>query len=189
MTAVLPHRWTIAGYRQLDKTGLFTDRMTMLLNGEIFVSSMPSPPHDTALNFADAYLRKVVPADHHVRNQQAFDIGTANDPGPDLAVVPGSIRDYVAKTPTAAALIVQVSVTSISTDMTTKAELYASAGVPEYWIVDVEARRLFVFRSPVSNPIGLGEEAYADRRSFGVDAAVATLFSPSVTIKVSELLP
>src|SRR5262245_57460043 len=88
-----PHRWTIAEYRELSKTGLFHDKKTMLLDGVLYVMTLPKPPHDEALNLTYEFLRAAFPSGHHVRNQQGFDIGTRNDPGPDLVVVTGSIRD------------------------------------------------------------------------------------------------
>src|SRR4051812_10714454 len=89
-----PHRWTIREYRELARTGLFNDMKTMLLHGELYTMTVPKPPHDFALTAADEYLRANCPVGHYVRNQQGFDIGTDNDPGPDLAVVPGTFRDY-----------------------------------------------------------------------------------------------
>lgn len=89
-----PYRWTIAEYRELGKTRLFHDMKTMLIDGEIYAMVMPAPPHDTALTLAAMYLATACPAGHDVRNQQGFDIGTRNDTDPDLAVVPGSVRDY-----------------------------------------------------------------------------------------------
>lgn len=97
-----PHRFTLAEYRKLALTGLFNDKKTMLLHGELYVMPMPDPAHDTALNLTNEYLRNAFPTDHHVRNQQSFDIGADNDPGPDLAVVRGSIRDYASHPPTTA---------------------------------------------------------------------------------------
>src|SRR5580692_8415325 len=121
------YRFTIAAYRKLSDTGLFHDIKTMLIDGEIFTMTLPKPPHDTALNLAYEFLRATFPSGHHVRNQQGFDIGTNNDPGPDLAVVTGSIRDYSQRTPTTAILIVEVADSSLYFDTTTKAELYATA--------------------------------------------------------------
>src|SRR4051812_50212791 len=82
-----PYRWTIAEYRELGKTGLFHDKKTMLLDGELYVMVMPKPPNDTALTPAYEYLRAAIPAGHYGRNPQGFDAGLRNDPRPDLAVV------------------------------------------------------------------------------------------------------
>src|SRR5436189_4009422 len=101
-TGPQPHRWTIAEYRELAKTGLFHNKKTMLLDGVLYVMTMPNPPHDEALNLVCEFLRAAFATGHHVRNQQGFDIGTGTDPGPDLVVVKGSIRDLHGRTPTTA---------------------------------------------------------------------------------------
>jgi Uma2 family endonuclease len=182
-----PHRWTIPEYRALDKTGLFTDRKTMLIDGEILVRSLPDPPHNLSLGLADQYLRSLCPAGYHVRNQMAFDVGTENDPGPDLAVVLGSLRDYADRQATEAALIVEVADSSHGLDTTRKPELYAAAKVREYWVLDLKNRRLLVFRDPVAQPKGLGP--YATRLALDSEATAAPLIAPDARVKVADLLP
>jgi Uma2 family endonuclease len=184
-----PHRFTISEYRKLGETGLFHDMKTMLLHGELFTMGMPKPPHDFALNATYEFLRSICPAAHHVRNQQGFDIGIDSDPGPDLAIVPGVLRDYATTTPTAAILIVEVAHTTLAVDTTTKAELYATAGVPEYWVIDLEHQQLIVFRDPQPLPQGLGATAYKTHLTFGPTDRVSPLAAPQAAILVSELLP
>jgi len=184
-----PYRWTISEYRDLDKTGLFHDVKTMLIDGEIFVMPLPSPPHDASLGLTAEFLRSAFTKGVHIRNQQGFDIGTRNDPGPDLAVVTGAIRDFTTSTPTEAILIVEVAVTSLRMDTTTKAELYASAGVPEYWVIDVPGRELHLYRDLVANPEGLGADAYRTRRVLKETDTISPLAAPTAVVKVSELLP
>jgi len=149
----------------------------------------PKPPHDTALTAAYEHLRGLCPAGHYVRNQQSFDIGTDNDPGPDLAIVPGNFRDYATLPPTAALLIVEVADSSLFTDTTTKAELYATANVPEYWVIDLEHRQLIVFRDPQPLPKGLGATAYKTHLTFGPSDRVSPLAAPQATVPVGDLLP
>ncbi len=184
-----PHRFTIAEYRKLYETGLFCDMKTMLIHGELFTMVMPKPPHDFGLAAMYEFLRSVCPAGHYVRNQQGFDIGTNNDPGPDLAVVPGTFRDYATTTPTRALMVVEIAHTTLQMDTTTKAELYATAGVPEYWVLDLEHRQLIVFRDPQLLPTGLGATAYRTHLTFGPTDSVAPLFAPTVTVLVSSQLP
>ena len=190
-TGPTPYRWTIKGYRELGKTGLFHDMKTMLIHGEVYAMVMPNPPHDTALNLAHEFLRGICPAGHHVRNQQGLDIGIDNDPGPDLAIVPGSIRDYATRTPTGnlAVLVVEVSDTTLFIDTTTKAELYATAGVPDHWVIDVENHRLLVFRDPVPLPAGLSATTYRTQLIFGPTDTIAPLTAPTATVRVADLLP
>ena len=184
-----PRRWTLTEYRDLAKAGLLNGLRTILIDGEVLVMPQPGTPHDTALTAAYEFLRASCPADHYVRNQQSFNVGTKHDPGPDLAVVPGGFRDYTHQAPTSALLIVEVADTSLALDTTTKAELYATAGVPEYWVIDLEHRQLIAFRDPQPLPKGLGATAYKTHLTFGPGDTVSPLAAPQASIRVSELLP
>lgn len=184
-----PLRWTVDEYRRLGKTGLFDGVRTMLLHGEIYAMPWPDPPHNTSLLLTQDLLRAIFTTGFHVRNQVAFDVNTRNDPGPDLAVVPGSIRDYATRQATSAVLIVEVADSSLFTDTTTKAELYATANVPEYWVIDLEHRLLLVFRDPVPLPHGLGATAYRTHLRLAETDTVSPLAAPGATIKVADLLP
>jgi Uma2 family endonuclease len=184
-------RWTIAEYRQMARAGLLDGKRTLLIDGEVLTMPQPDPPHDTALSLASEFLRSSCPAGHFVRNQQSFDVGTENDPGPDLAIVPGSIRDYATDAPTRALLIVEVAASSLFTDTTKKAELYATAGVPEYWVIDLEHRQLIVFRDPQPLPLpqGLGATAYKTHLTLGPTDSVSPLAAPTAAVRVGDLLP
>ncbi len=184
-----PHRWTLDEYRRIGRTGLFDGVRTMLLDGVLYVMPHPDPPHNTSLGLTHEILQRVFAAGHHVRNQTAFDVGTRNDPGPDLAVVPGSFRDYATRQVDTAVLIVEVADSSLFTDTTTKAELYATANVPEYWVIDLEHRLLLVFRDPVPLPQGLGATAYRTHRTLAEADTVSPLATPGATIRVADLLP
>lgn len=188
-SAPKPHRFTISEYRKLGETGLFHGMKTKLIHGELFTMGMPKPPHDIGLSLTAAFLQSICPPGHHLRNQQGFDIGTDNDPGPDLAIVPGAIRDYATKTPTTAVLIVEVAETSLLMDTTESAELYATAGVPEYWVLDLEHRQLIVFRDPQPLPTGLGATAYKTHLTFEPTDRVAPLAAPLAAVLVGDLLP
>ncbi len=183
------HLWTVDEYRQLGGLDCFRGVKTMLLGGEIYTMVMPAPPHDVALNLAYRFVFAACPTGHHVRNQQGFDVGTRTDPGPDLAVVPGDIRDDGIGTPTTAVLIIEVAHTSLDMDTSTKAEVYATAGVPDYWVIDIPNRRLLVFRDPVALPAGLGATAYRTRLTLTPADTVAPLAAPASAVKVADLLP
>jgi Uma2 family endonuclease len=185
-----PFRWTLKDYHDLAKTGFLDDKRTMLLDGVLYVMPNPDPPHDIALGQTDDWLRTVFAApNHHVRCQMSFDVGEDTDPGPDLAVVVGSRKDYLTGAPRAAVLIVEVADSSLFYDTTTKAEKYATAQVPDYWVIDLENRQLIVFRDPAPLPASLGANAYRQRNTYGPDAIVAPLAAPDSSVKVADLLP
>ena len=69
---------------------------------------------------------------------------------PDIAVLKENSPDYETRHPQGSELllIVEVAETSLSRDTTTKRDLYARAGVPEYWVLDLESRRVVVHSAP-----------------------------------------
>lgn len=182
-----PFRWTIKQYRELRR--ILGDLRTMLIDGQIFLMVMPKPPHDTALGLTEDWLRTVFGTGHTVRCQMGFDIGEDTDPGPDLAVVLGDRRAHAQQTPTSALLIVEVAETTLFFDTTTKAEKYATAGVPDYWVIDLENRVLVVFRDPAPLPAGLGANAYRTKFTLNPADTVSPLAAPHATVTVGDLLP
>jgi len=183
------YRWSIDAYRQLGRSGMFADMRTLLVDGEILAMSLPDPPHNLSLGLVEDWLRATFAVGYHVRNQMAFDVGTENDPGPDLAVVVGDRRNYADRQATTAILVVEIADSSIFLDTTRKAELYATAGVPDYWVIDLEHRLLLVFRDPAPPSAGLGATAYRTRTTFGPTDSVSSLAQPSATVRVADLLP
>jgi Uma2 family endonuclease len=71
-----------------------------------------------------------------------------SEPEPDLAVVRASDVKSAARHPTTALLVVEVAADSLALDPSVKAAIYAAVGIPEYWIVDVEAKCVEVLLDP-----------------------------------------
>jgi Uma2 family endonuclease len=79
-------------------------------------------------------------------------------------------------------LVVEVSDTSLNFDLTTKAVLYARAGIPEYWVLDVSGRRLIVHRHPQSGK-------YTAVLVYNEQEAVAPLAAPHALFKAADAFP
>ena len=103
----------------------------MLVNGEILEMPAAGGPHDVALTLLDDLIRRAFPTGFAVRCQMSLVLGRSIDPVPDLAVVSGSARDFIHK-PTTAALVVEISDSSLDYNVGDKACLYASAGIADY---------------------------------------------------------
>jgi len=71
--------------------------------------------------------------------------------GPDVAVVPGTFRDYVIGHPSQPVLVVEVSESSLALDREHKGSVYARARVADYWIVNLVDRVLEVYREPIGD--------------------------------------
>ena len=188
-TGPRPLHWTCDLFHDVCNTGILEGRNVILVNGEVLEMPPPNPPHNTGLVLADEVLRAVFQPGYVVRNQMALELKRDVDPVPDLAFVIGSPRDYATRQPTTAALVVEVADSTLDYDTTTKAELYATAGIPDYWVLDVVGRRLLVFRAPAPLPAGLGATAYRTYRVLGPTDTVSPLAVPAAVVTVADLLP
>jgi Uma2 family endonuclease len=180
--------WTVPQFHYLGDLGIFEGRRAWLIDGVIIEEGPMNPPHAIAATKTEDLIRDLFRNGYHVRVAKPLVVGQLTDPEPDVAVVVGKPADYTAH-PTTAVLVIEVSDTSLTTDTTTKAELYATAGIADYWVLDVDGRRLLVFRDPVVLPAGLGATAYRTHLTLGPADSIAPLAAPASTVRVSDLLP
>ncbi len=146
-----PYRWTREQFYQIGDMGLFEGRRAILIEGEILAMPAMGDLHRNYLTLVSDVLREVFGTGFFVSVQCPFDIGRATDPEPDIAIISGTVFDYRGRGLTEAALIVEVSDTTLGYDRGKKASLYASAGVADYWIVNIdqEPAQIEVHRQPV----------------------------------------
>ena len=185
-----PYRWTREQFYRMGEAGLFEGRRAILVEGEILAMPAMGDKHRTAIILGDDALRRVFGEDFFVSVQCPFDIGEATDPEPDLAIVKGNARDFLGRGLTKAALVVEISNTTYRYDQREKASLYAKAGVPEYWIVNLDRQpaQLEVHRAPqadAAQPYGFG---YAEVTAYQAGEIVQPLAATG-PVAVSALLP
>jgi Uma2 family endonuclease len=113
------------------------------------------------------------------RERQPFAANDESEPEPDLAIVPPG--RYADAHPDRAFLLVEVAESSLEYDRETKGPLYAESGVPEYWIVDVAARRVEVYT--------LVERRYGPPAYFGRGQQLAPRAFSDVVVAIDELFP
>ncbi len=184
-------RFTRDQYRAMAEHDFFRGRRVCLLHGEIIDMAAMKEPHACGVSAMADVLRSVFGSGQFVRVQMPIDVSTADDPEPDVVVVPGSPRDYWHQ-PTAPAaslvrIVVEVADSSLDQDTTTKAELYATAGIADYWVLDVENERLLVFRDP--RPIPAGGQSYRTCLRLVSGDTISLLAVPNTLIPVADLLP
>jgi len=158
------------------------DEPVELLDGELLVTPPQGPSHAAIVSDLGERLRDVYGPRCHVRAQCPLAGAADSLPEPDLAVVHGKARDFVAKHPTGAdvVLVVEVARTSQAIDRR-KVRAYATIGVPVYWLLDLTARRLEVRSEPA------GDE-YRSMRLLGEEES-AGLPETSTSWTVGSLLP
>jgi Uma2 family endonuclease len=108
------------------------DMLVLLIDGEILEMTPQSRAHAVATRAVEEALRAAFPTGYNIQVQMPLALDPAAEPEPDVAVVPGSFRDYLDAHPEHAVLIVEVADTSLEFDRTRKADLYARGRIPEY---------------------------------------------------------
>ncbi|MGI8729708.1 MAG: Uma2 family endonuclease [Solirubrobacteraceae bacterium] len=174
------YRISTDDYHRLIEAGAFEDFPACeLIDGLLVRKEMRTREHENAIEWLARWLMFGVDQDRF-----AVRIGAAltlerSEPEPDLMVFPRNApRPYH---PATAALAIEVSVSSLRRDLGRKAALYAQAGVGEYWVLDVGARRLIAHRSA-------GEEGYAERSELGAGARIARPPAGLPELAIDELL-
>lgn len=183
-----PHRWTVTEFHRMWSLGMFTGRRPILLDGVILEQGPMDAPHANGVERMDVAVRAAFGTGWRFRVQLPLVLGLHTDPMPDIAVVAGTLVGSP-EHPTTAVLVVEVSDTTLDTDITEKAENYATAGIGDYWVLDLNNRQLHVFRDPVPLPVGLGATAYRTHKILGPSDTVSPLAALSATVTVSDLLP
>ena len=182
-TANLP-LYTVDEYFALVETGqLAEDDRVELLEGVIVGKSPQTPRHATAVTLAQKVLDGVFAGDL-VFNQRPFIASIRSAPEPDVIVIRGQIRDFADRHPSEALLVVEVAHSSLTQDRLSKSRIYAAAGVPEYWIVNLPDEVLEVYRSPDREARLYGETQVLNR-----SAVVTPLHAPDAQVPVAHLLP
>jgi Uma2 family endonuclease len=180
--------WTVDQFHYLGDLGMFEGRRAMLIDGVIVEEGAMNPPHRIALELSSEVLRTAFGAGWRVCVQMPLVLGQSTDPEPDIAVVAGTARGATAH-PTTAALVVEVADSSLRFDTTVKVAVYAAASIADYWVLDVNARQLLVFRDPRAASTATHGHMYLTQRTLGPADGVAPLAAPGRTVSVADLLP
>jgi Uma2 family endonuclease len=162
------HRFSLEEYHRLIESGALDEDTRMeLIDGLLVDMSAKTAPHENAIAWLNELLVLSVDLDRfQVRVNAALTTGTS-EPEPDIIVIERNApRPYH---PGTAALIIEVAVSSQKRDLRHKPPIYAGAGVPDYWVVDLDAGRVVVHGSPRDGAyehteiVGAGGELVASR--------------------------
>src|SRR5438876_11284042 len=181
-TQVVPtaRRWKRVEYDRLVELGVFEGERLELLDGLLAVREPQGSRHAAGIRAVLDALSAVVGNAWRLDSQLPIALDDESEPEPDVAVVPPDRQRYRDEHPSRPALIVEVAESSYRIDRHFKMSLYARAGVPEYWIVDVGCQVLEVHREPMtSNDAALGWR-YNRVETLGRSDTVSALIAPDV---------
>lgn len=178
-------RVTRERYWQLVGDGTIgPDDRVELLDGVIVAMSPQSPPHAGVVRKLTQWLAGAVGRHATLQIQLPLDLDATSAPEPDVAVVPGRPEDYMAAHPTTALLVIEVADSSLIQDRLTKAPLYAAAGIPEYWVVNLRDRCVEVQCRPIP-----AERRYGESRIARPGDMLEVVAIPAAAIAVAEIFP
>jgi Uma2 family endonuclease len=175
-------RFTADEYHRMAEAGILReDERVELLDGDVVEMSPVGDRHVEAVTrCGEAYAGAWAAGRLRISTQNPVRLGDHDEPQPDLALVPRGIVG--APRLGEILLAVEVADTSVADDREDKVPLYARAGIPETWILNVRDGVLEVYREP-------GPEGYARTYTLRPDRQVACEAFPDVVLRVADLLP
>lgn len=179
-----PHLWTRQDVQRMVETRILDPEARIeLLDGEIVDMPPMGPLHGHAISWANGMLVRAFGPEWVVRVQLDLALDDHNQPVPDFALLTARAMRELADHPSKVDLVIEVSDSSLSYDRIRKAAAYARAGIPEYWIVNLQRRRLEVHRQPDA-AAGLWHE----RLVLGEEDSCRPLGRPETVVRVAELM-
>jgi Uma2 family endonuclease len=142
-----------AEYDRLVELGVFEGERVELLDGVLVTVSPQGSRHAAVVSRLTRMLVAAVGGRGVVRVQLPFAASDTSEPEPDVVIAPPAEDDYVTGHPSSALLVIEVAESSLAYDRR-KAAKYAAAGVPEYWIVDLDANAVEVHSAPDEGAYG-----------------------------------
>lgn len=174
----------------MAELGWFANKRVQLIQGEIVEMAPMGTPHWVAVNNVFRMLNRIfLPERYTVTMQCPIDLNVDSEPEPDITVIEGIPADFTTALPTPdrIRLLVEVADSSLRLDKGVKVEVYATAGIDDYWIVSLPTRTVEIFRKPVA--INHETAEYGSIISYGENEKVSPLSAPDIQISIKDMLP
>ena len=166
-------------FESLVAQGRFEGERVELIEGVLVEMTPQAPGHAACVQRLTRVLSRMLTGRADVRVQLPLAVSDDSLPEPDIAVVP--VADFDDRHPTSALLVVEVAGTSLRKDRLVKADLYARAGVPEYWLVNLLDRHIEVHTGPSAS-------AYTGVAESAVGTSIRLIAFADVEVAVSDIL-
>lgn len=188
---LIPYRLTVDEFLRLVDLGFFPDKPDVeLINGLLVKRMTKRRPHSFSVGKLYSLLHELLPLTWCIQAENPIVLNANSRPEPDIAVIRGNQDDYRDRDPVASdiGLVIEVSESTYRKDRDVMWRLYATAGIPVYWIVNLTARRVEAY----SEPSGKGKAAeYLVSRIFTEEQEIPLGLEgvANRAIRVREILP
>ena len=189
LAEVAPYRFSVADfYRMIDLDFFARESRVGLWDGQVYEKMSKNPPHVASSIMMVTALGRVLPPGWSISAENPITIGPDLAPLPEFALLRGRGLDYSRRRPAAedVGLLVEISESSLKLDTGVKLAAYAKAGISAYWVVNLVAHQVQVYRDPI-----LAEGRYATTESFAPGTMIPLVLDGVVIgpIAASDLLP
>ncbi|OQW76538.1 MAG: hypothetical protein BVN32_08950 [Proteobacteria bacterium ST_bin14] len=175
------YRLRVEDYLTLDASGAFEGARTELIEGEVIVMSPQYRPHGMVkMRLYDAVREALIAIESPLTAVVEFSLTIDGHslPEPDIMLTNEPMGEGAVPL-ASVALVIEVAGPTLKGDLGTKARLYATAGIPEYWVADVEAKVIHQMWAPEG-------EAYAQLREVGFRERIEAVTVAGLVVKAID---
>jgi Uma2 family endonuclease len=175
---------TVAEYHRMARARVFgPDERVELLEGEIYQMPPIDPQHASKVKGLNYYFIRALGDAYVIGVQDPIQLDENSEPQPDISVLRWRADRYANAHPVPAdvLLVVEVADSTVRSDRKHKIPLYARAGIPEAWLVNIPGRRVELHAEPVNG-------VYQIVRVFQRGETVQAYTLPQLSLAVDEIL-
>ena len=177
-------RFTVSDFQTMIDSGILEEGSPYeLLDGEIIKMAAIGRKHAAKVDRISTFLNRTVIDAIIVRVQNPIELGAFSQPEPDVAILRWKDDFYESGHPEAPDihLLIEVSDATLEKDRTVKLPLYATAGIVEVWIVNLQDNHVEVYRNPVA-------ATYSSVQTFVIGQILTIEALPNVSIAIDQIL-
>lgn len=165
------YRFTVDDYHRMGEAGLFASNQRVeLINGEIIEMSPINSPHAGAVKVLNHLLNQILSNQCIIGVQDPIKLSSYAEPEPDISICKFRSDFYSSSHPTPkdVLFLIEVADSSLDYDRQIKLPLYAEAGIPESWIVNLQDQQIEIYTQP-------SPEGYSQIRIFRKGESIQTI--------------
>ena len=179
--SIVTAKWSLQDYHQMIDTGLLDNRQVELLCGEIIEMSPEGVSHSFYGTEVGEYLRQLLGGRAKIREAHPITLPNNSEPEPDIAIVKMPATLYRDRHPHPEDIfwLIEISNSTLVKDLGMKKDIYADAGIAEYWVMNLQESVLVVFRD-------LTASGYQSETRLN-SGTISPLTFPDISIEIQSL--
>jgi Uma2 family endonuclease len=178
---MIHYKLTADEYQRMIETGIIAEGAPVeLIEGELIQMAAFGSEHMRCIGMLNRRLVIEAGDTYFVSPQGSIRLDTRSEPEPDFALLRSAPRGRTPPPARDVILVIEVSDSTLMYDLNVKAPLYAQAGIPEYWVVDLTARRILRHSEPRDGRYKVIEE-------FAGEDDLTSLTDPPIMIAVADV--